>query len=55
MYWFKNKIIYSIFIVFIISLIFPFFSFATDKTSFVWSDVSKPTIETVSSLTQDKR
>lgn len=50
---FKNKIIYFILILFTVSaFIKP--CIATD-TSYVWSPLSSPTVETVSSLNQDKR
>lgn len=50
---FKNKFIYSILIFFIISM-FVRPCIAND-TSYVWSEISNPIVETVSSLTQDKR
>lgn len=50
---FKNKIIYFILILFTISMfIKP--CIATD-TSYVWSQISSPIVETMSSLNQDKR
>jgi len=55
MYWFKNKFFWLIFSVLIITFVIPLYSFANDKTSFVWSDESNTTTETVASLTQDKR
>lgn len=55
MFLFKNKLICLIVTVFIISLFIPFFSLAKDKTSFVWSDISSPTLETATTLTEGKR
>lgn len=50
----KNKIVFLIFTIFIFSFITPFYSFASD-ISFVWSQMSSPTVQTVASLNQDKR
>lgn len=53
MHFIKNKFICFILII----LILTFFikpCFASD-TSYVWSEISSPTIETAASLSQDKR
>ena len=51
----KNKICYLIIFVFIISISFPIYSMASNDTAFVWSETSNPTIETATSLAEDKR
>lgn len=56
MQFFKNKITLLIFILlFIFSIIFPFYSYANNDTSYVWSEISSPSIATVASLNEDKR
>jgi len=49
---FKNKIAYSIIITLIIIIIFPCVTCANNNTSFVWSEISAPVVETVASLTR---
>ena len=52
---FKNKFFYIIIVFFIFLMILPFFSYATDETSYVWSELSSDIIETSQVLSQDKR
>ena len=51
----KNKTIYIILLCFFITTFIPILCYGNDTTSFVWSDISNPTLETVASLTKDKR
>ena len=55
MQFFKNKFIYIVIIFFIFSIILPFYSYATEETSYVWSELSSDVIETSQTLSQDKR
>lgn len=55
MQFFKNKFIYIIIVFFIFSIILPFYSYATEETSYVWSELSSDVIETSQTLSQDKR
>ena len=52
----SKKFKYFIFLVLILTIILPYYSMASsDDSLFVWSDISSPTIETIASLTNDKR
>ena len=55
MYFIKNKLFYWSIIVFLLFFVFSHVCLATDNTSFVWSEISNPSIQTVSSLTEGKR
>lgn len=39
----------------IFSIILPFYSYGTEETSYVWSELSSDIIETSQALSQDKR
>ena len=51
----RNKFIFIIFTTLVFYMIAPFYSFASSDTQFVWSQISNPTVETVSSINKDKR
>ena len=51
----KNRIILLIFTIFLFNILTPFYSYASSDTSYVWSQITAPTLETVSSLNKDKR
>ena len=55
MYFIKNKLFYSVIIVFLLLFVFSHGCLASNNTSFVWSEISNPSIQTVSSLTEGKR
>lgn len=55
MQFFKNKFIYIVIVFLIFSIILPFYSYATEETSYVWSELSSDVIETSQTLSQDKR
>ena len=54
MFLFKNKFIYVIATVLFVLIFFPIYCFANDNTSFVWSDISNPVVET-SSIVKNER
>lgn len=51
----QNKFTYFIFILLIFFLLIPYFSYATDATSYVWSENSSPIVTTSSVLSEGKR
>lgn len=55
MYFIKNKLFYWVIIVLLLLFVFSHVCLATDNTSFVWSEISNSSIQTVSSLTEGKR
>ena len=55
MQFFKNKLIYIIIALFILSIIIPISSYAIKETSYVWSEISSDIIETSSLLNENKR
>lgn len=55
MYFIRNKLFYWFIIVLLLLFVFSHGCLATDTTSFVWSEASNPSIQTVSSLTEGKR
>ena len=55
MQFFKNKFIYIVIVFLIFSIILPFYAYATEDTSYVWSELSSDVIETSQTLSQDKR
>ncbi len=55
MFKYKNKTIYFILLFFLTTIFIPNFIYSNDRATFVWSDISNPTLETVASLTKDKR
>lgn len=55
MQMFKSKIYKLFFIFLILSLVLPFCSYATDATSYVWSEISSPIVTTSSVLSEGER
>ena len=55
MQFFKNKFIYIVIVFLIFSIILPFYSYATEETFYVWSELSSDVIATSQTLSQDKR
>lgn len=51
----KNKFILIVFTILVFYTLTPFYSYASSDTSYVWSQISNPTVETVSSINKDKR
>ena len=48
--------IYKLFFIFlIISLVMPFYAYASNDTSYVWSEVSSPIVSTSSVLSEGER
>ena len=54
MQFFKNKFFTLIILLFIFSTVLPFFSLAIDDTSYVWSEISNPTVTTSSILSSEE-
>lgn len=52
---FKINFICFIFILFIFSAICPFYIYASDDVSFVWSELSSPIVTTSTVLSQGER
>ena len=55
MFLFKNKFVYVIASILMLLSFLPVYCFAKDNTSFVWSDISTPVIETASAIMQNER
>lgn len=55
MHSFKSKFIYFILLLFIFSFVLPFYLYAADDTSYVWSELSSPIVTTSSVLSEGER
>ena len=55
MQFFKNKFVYIIIMLLIFSILLPFYSYATEETSYVWSELTSDILETSQVLSEDKR
>ena len=51
----QNKIYKIIFILIIFSLVIPFYAYASNDTSYVWSEISSPIVSTSSVLSESER
>lgn len=51
----KNKFIYIITVFLIFSVVLPFYSYGSDDTSYVWSELSSPIVSTSSVLSEGER
>ncbi len=55
MQFFKNKSIFFFIILITFSIILPFYSYGTNTTSYVWSEISSPIVTTSSLLSESER
>ena len=55
MHSFKNKFIYFILLLLIFSFALPVYSYGSDNTSYVWSEISSPIVTTSSVLSEGER